>query len=93
MPEITIRTARETDEARLRRLAALDSQRLPAGDLLVAELGGEIQAALAPASQRAVANPFKRTAGLVELLRVYATSTRPEPAGVRRRAYASPRLA
>ena len=74
MTDITIRTARPADADALRRLAALDSQRLPAGDLLVAEVGGSIVAAYEPTQGRAVADPFSRTAGAVDLLRMRAGS-------------------
>ncbi len=70
MTSFTIRPATATDEPRLRRLAALDSQALPHGELLVGVVAGEIQAAYDPASRRAVANPFVRTAELVEVLAV-----------------------
>lgn len=72
MTDITIRTARSTDADALRRLAAVDSQTLPAGDLLVAEVGGDIVAAYDPRSARALADPFLPTAGAVDLLRLRA---------------------
>ena len=43
---ITIRIATEDDALTLRRLAELDGARLPEGELLVAEIDGEIRAAL-----------------------------------------------
>jgi hypothetical protein len=68
MTDLTIRSARTADEPRLRRIAALDSANLPHGDLLVGVVGGEIQAAIEAGSGRVIANPFVRTAELVELL-------------------------
>jgi hypothetical protein len=72
MSDITIRTSRSADAPELRRIAALDSQRVPAGDLLVAEVCGEIVAAYAPKTANAIADPFRRTADVVELLRLRA---------------------
>lgn len=73
MSDITIRTSRPADASELDRLAALDSQRLPAGDLLVAEVSGEIVAAYAPSAARAIADPFQPTADVVSLLKLRAT--------------------
>jgi hypothetical protein len=67
-PDIVLRVAGEWDAPRLARLAALDSQRLPAGPLLVAELEGEIWAAMALHGDAVIANPFRPTAALLELL-------------------------
>jgi hypothetical protein len=75
MTDITIRNARATDHDDLRRLAQLDSQRLPAGDLIVAEVGGQLVAAYAPNSARAIADPFLPTADAVGLLRLRAGAT------------------
>jgi hypothetical protein len=72
MNNITIRSARPTDADALLRLAALDSKVLPTGDLVVAEVGGKIVAALESETARAVADPFVHSAGAVELLRVQA---------------------
>jgi hypothetical protein len=67
-PTVTIRAARGSDGDRLTRLARLDSQRPLAGEILVAEQGGELVAALG--ADRAIADPFRPTADLVALLRV-----------------------
>lgn len=65
----TIRFAYPDDETALRHLAALDSQRLPAGPLLVAEVAGELWAAVGLTGEpRAIADPFRHTAELVALL-------------------------
>ena len=72
---ISIRRATEADRAVLERLAALDSARAPTGDILIAEVGDE-------PSRRCdrdgimVANPFRPTANLVELLSHRAASLR-----------------
>lgn len=69
----TVRFAYPDDEVPLRRLAAYDSQRPLTGRVLVAEVAGEIWAAVsAEDCQRAIADPFRRTAALVSLLRQHA---------------------
>ena len=65
---ITIRLSRAADEPALSALAALDSTRLDARPLVVAEQAGELRAAVAPDSGKAIADPFHRTAELVDLL-------------------------
>jgi hypothetical protein len=67
-PTVVIRAARGSDGAALRRLAALDSRELPAGELLVAETDHEVVAALSLATGERVADPFRRTADVVDLL-------------------------
>ncbi|HZB75745.1 MAG TPA: hypothetical protein VE526_05930 [Solirubrobacteraceae bacterium] len=67
-PTVVIRAARGSDGDRLEQLARLDSQRPLAGEILVAEHGGELVAALD--ADRAIADPFRPTADLVTLLRV-----------------------
>jgi hypothetical protein len=69
-PTVVIRAARGSDGAALENLARMDSQRPPAGDVLVAEQDGVIVAALA--GDRAIADPFRPTADLVDLLRLHA---------------------
>jgi hypothetical protein len=91
---ITLRHASTADERALRDLAALDSQRLPAGPLLVAEVDGELRSAISLSDGAVVADPFRHTAHLVELMRAHAASQassarRAPQAGRRRR----PRLA
>jgi hypothetical protein len=66
--ELRIRYAGTSDEGALRRLAALDSSTVPQPPLLVAEVDGELQAALSLWDGRAIADPFRRTEALVELL-------------------------
>jgi hypothetical protein len=65
---VVIRAARGSDGDALRRLAELDSARVPAGDVLIAETGGTVVAAHAPATGATIADPFRRTAEVVELL-------------------------
>jgi hypothetical protein len=81
---IAIRRATADDRRLLERLAALDSAPLPAGDMLIAEVEGEPQVAFEIASGATIADPFRPTAHLVELLSLRAKAMRPEPA-LRRR--------
>jgi hypothetical protein len=69
---ILIREAGETDDDALRMLSQRDSARPPAQPLLVAERGGELRAAISLADGAVVADPFERTANLVELLEARA---------------------
>ena len=66
---LTIRPADPTDLAGLNRLAALDSASPPTGEVLVAEVGGELWAAVELDSGTAIADPFRPSGELVELLR------------------------
>jgi hypothetical protein len=87
-PEIknlTIRRATAADEFAVRRLSALDSAFPPTGDVLLAEMGGELWAALSIESGHAVADPFRRSGDLVELLRFRAEAIRGEGRVERRR--------
>jgi hypothetical protein len=72
----TVRLAEPADDSVLRQLAALDSSRVPAGPLLVGEMGGGIQAAVPITGGRAIANPFVRTAELVTMLELRAQQLR-----------------
>jgi hypothetical protein len=69
---LTIRHATHADEAALRRLAALDSSRVPNGELLVAELDGRLVAALSVDTGAAIADPFEHTAAIVDSLRAHS---------------------
>jgi hypothetical protein len=87
---VTIRRATEDDRQALERLAALDSARLPSGDILIAEAGYEQQAAIEVATGAAIADPFRPTAHLIALLelraaglRKKADSARPPRVGLR----------
>jgi len=68
LPTLLIRPASGSDVAALKRLAELDSAHVPGGELLVAETDGALVAAHAPASGATIADPFRHTAGVVELL-------------------------
>jgi hypothetical protein len=72
MPEaITIRRSNGSDLIALRRLAALDDRRAPHGDAMLGFVDGELRAAVTLDGRKALADPFVRTAELVELLRAW----------------------
>ena len=78
---LTIRHATAGDEADLTRLAALDSSRLPSGELLIAELDGRLVAAVSIDTGAAIADPFEHTAAILDTLRTQVRKTRaPRPA-------------
>jgi len=68
--DIAIRTATDSDQAALQRLAALDSGTVPSGRVLIAEVGGEPQAARSISGGATIADPFRRTRHLVRMLAV-----------------------
>ena len=73
---ITIRPAYADDEATLMRLAALDSaDHAPPAPVLLAEVEGEVQAALSLSDSSAIADPFRPTLHLLALLRTHAEQT------------------
>jgi hypothetical protein len=76
---LTIRPADLADLAGLDRLAALDSASPPTGHVLVAEVGGELWAAVDVDSGAAIADPFRPSGDLVELLRLHARGERRSP--------------
>lgn len=72
---ITIRPAYADDDAALARLAALDSAPVPAFPLLLAEVDGQLRAAISAADGATVADPFFPTAELIGLLRAHGAAT------------------
>lgn len=80
--DVVIRVAAEGDAKALRRLAQLEGRWLTSNSrLLVAEVAGEVQAALPLDGGEPIADPFRSTAALVEMLRLRAAELR---AGTRR---------
>jgi hypothetical protein len=78
---LTIRHATATDEADLIRLAALDSSRVPSGELLVAQVDGNLVAALSVDTGAAIADPFEHTAAILDSMRAQIRASRaPRPA-------------
>jgi hypothetical protein len=74
---VTIRHAAAGDMKPLQRLAALDSRRVPSGELFVAEVDGRLLAATSIDTGAVIADPFEHTASIVELLQVHARAARP----------------
>ena len=62
----------DSDTDAIRRLALLDDRRPPHGPAVLAWVDGELRAALGILDGQVVADPFHRTADLVELLRLEA---------------------
>ena len=56
---VTFRHAGPADAQALTELAQLDSSRAPRGDVIVADAGGELWAAVSLEDGHAVANPFR----------------------------------
>ena len=73
---ITIRRSTAGDAAAVARIAALDSGRAPEGDAVLAFVSGELRAVLPLDGGRPLADPFHRTAELLELLRYSVESDR-----------------
>jgi len=67
-PAVTIRRAGSEDADALERLAAFDSSHVPTGVVLVAEVRGELWAALSVDDLHAVSDPFRPASELVWLL-------------------------
>jgi hypothetical protein len=83
---VTIRYAFPDDARALVRLATLDSREAPSAPVLLAEVEGELWAALSLTDGAVVADPFRRTAALVELLGARANQLRAGVAAGRGRA-------
>ena len=66
--DVVLRRSTADDAAALTRLAQLDGAPRPVGAVLLEELDGEIVAAVPFDGGRAIADPFRPTAQLVELL-------------------------
>jgi hypothetical protein len=67
-PALTLRYALPADADAIDRLAQLDSSRAPRGVVLIAEIGGELWAAISLDDHHTVADPFRPTGELVALL-------------------------
>ena len=71
-PTIIIRLATSADHATLSNLAELDSRHPLAGPAMLAEVDGTVRAALDLSDGSVAADPFVRTAEVVEMLRLRA---------------------
>jgi hypothetical protein len=65
---LVIRPATAADAERVGRLAQLDSRDVPHGDLLLAEVGGELWAALSLDDGQSVADPLRPSSEAVWML-------------------------
>ncbi len=75
---VTVRLAHDSDAGALARLAALDSSEAPEAPTLLAEVDGHAVAALPIRGGDAVADPFRRTAAMVQMLELRAAQLRGE---------------
>lgn len=89
----TIRRASTTDSSAIARLAALDSTSPPTGEMLLAVVGEDLWAAVEVDSGAAIADPFRPSADLVELLRFRVARMRRKVARPARRLRLLPRAA
>ena len=90
---IIIRSPRIEEAFAVRRLAYLDSRRPLRGEVLVAFVDGEPLAAISLADGAVAADPFRRTADVVELLRLRAQLNDGGTSSLRRAGGLRPRLA
>jgi hypothetical protein len=70
--DVTLRLCTVLDDPALERLAQLESRELPGGRFVVAEVDGELVAAVPLAGGAPFADPFRKTAHLLPLLRARA---------------------
>jgi hypothetical protein len=82
--DVTLRLCTVQDDPALERLARLESRALPAARFVVAEVDGELVAAVPLAGGAPLADPFRKTAHLMPLLRERARQLEP-PQRTRRR--------
>src|SRR3954468_6794473 len=89
-PAVTIRRAGPNDERALRRLAGLDSARVPDGPVLMAEIDGQAVAAISVLSGDSFADPFTPTLELRRLLELRASQLHLSSDEAERRGTAKP---
>jgi hypothetical protein len=83
--EVTIRRLGMLDDAAVSRIAELDSIRAPRGELFGAEMDGRLVAVVSATTGEVAADPFRRTAEIVEMLRRHAADANGGPARPHRR--------
>ena len=69
MTNLTIRRATSEDAFAVRRLAVIDSAFPPTGEVLLAEVDNELWAALSLDTGAGIADPFRPSGEVLELLR------------------------
>ena len=80
---VTIRRARPEDTTALLHLAALDEAEPLDGEVIVAEVDGELWAAREVESRRTISDPFRPTAHARALLELRAALVGPRPMSFR----------
>jgi hypothetical protein len=80
-PSVTIRYARSDEAAALAQLAELDSSHAPHGVVIVAEVAGDLWAAVSLDDGHAIADPFRPSGELAFLLLQRARQLRGETRG------------
>jgi hypothetical protein len=73
---LTVRAATQRDSEAVRLLAALEGVQMPTGPVLVAQVGDEVMAALPLEGGGVLADPFRPTKHLVDLLELRARQLR-----------------
>jgi hypothetical protein len=79
MSDVHLRLAGPRDQDALARLAALDDRVPPPGPHLIARADGEPRAAISLVTGEIIADPFRRSLELGELLRCHAAGARVRP--------------
>jgi hypothetical protein len=83
---LTIRLAYAEDYPALASLAELDSaERVPSRPVLIAEVDGELRAALSLSDGTSIADPFHPAVEIVSLLEMRANAATSKPRGAARR--------
>ena len=67
---ITLRYSKDGDRERIAELAELDGRPAPSGEALLAEAEGRLVAAVGMSDDAVVADPFRPTADVVELMQM-----------------------
>src|SRR5215208_2795970 len=70
--QVTIREAGAADGDALRRLAELDSARVPEAPILIAEVAGQLRAAISIPDGAVVADPFHPSKEVIDMIRIHA---------------------
>ena len=81
--EVTLRLCTVQDDPALERLAQLESRALPGGRFVVAEVDGELVAAVPVSGGAPFADPFRKTGHVIPLLRARARQLEPRHRGWR----------
>lgn len=80
---VSLRLCSVNDDAAFERLAALEGRPVPSGRFVLAEVDGEIVAALPLSGGAPLADPFRQTTHLMPLLRLRAAQLEPSQSRAR----------